>query len=101
MSDNILNPFKSGDRVVCLVSSWNTIFSGDPKRNSFPKKGDVLIVDDTRDNLVSFANHNIKGCINWFTHYSFAPVQDATDMEFDDAETADETEVAHVEEMTV
>lgn len=98
-----LNPFKPGDRVVCLVSSWNTIYEGDPKRNSFPKKGEVLVVDDTRDNLVSFAKHNIGDCVNWFTACSFAPVQDATDMEFEDTdtETTNEAAVEHLEEMTV
>ena len=51
---------------------------------------------------VSMVELSVVGIyINFFHHSGFAPVQDATDMEFDDAETADQTEVAHVEEMTV
>ena len=54
-------------------------------------------MDNTRDNLVSFAKHNIDNCVNWFTHVAFAPVQDATDMQFDD----EEIQVLQIEEMTV
>lgn len=89
-----INPFIPGDRVVCIVSSWHTIYCEDAARNSFPKKGEVLTVDKTRNDLVSFSNHNIGDCQNWFKCNCFAPVQDATEME------SDETEFAHYEEMT-
>lgn len=101
MSDNILNPFKPGDRVVCLVSSWKMTFVKHDDKYSAPKKGEVLTVDQVEGEDVCFEKHNVGIYINFFHHSGFAPVQDATDMEFDDAETADETEVAHVEEMTV
>ena len=97
MSDNILNPFKPGDLVVCIADSWHIIKEENPLKNSFPKKGEVLTVDNTRINLVSFAKHNIDDCVNWFTHDSFAPVQDATDMQFDD----EEIQVPQIEEMTL
>ena len=97
MSDNILNPFKPGDLVVCITDSWYTVSEEDASKISLPKKGDILTVYNTRINLVSFAKHNIDNCVNWFTHDSFAPVQDATDMQFDD----EEIQVLQIEEMTV
>lgn len=86
------NPFLPGDRVVCIVNSWNTTHSDDPTKNSFPKKGEVLIVFKTWDNLLSFENHNIGDCLNWFNYEAFAPVQDATEMESE--------EIFEFEEMT-
>jgi hypothetical protein len=99
MSDNILNPFKSGDRVVCLKDDW--VHETGPAVNNFPKKGEVMPVKKVYGIYVSFDKYDLSTNDVYFVHWNFAPVQDATDMEFDDAETADETEVAHVEEMTV
>jgi hypothetical protein len=98
-----LNPFKPGDRVVCIADSWKRSFCKHPDKYSAPKKGDVLTVDDVQDEDVCFEKHNAGIYINYFHHSGFAPVQDATDMEFEDTdtETTNAAAVEHLEEMTV
>lgn len=101
MSDNNFNPLKPGDRVVCIADSWEVLFYKRPDKYSAPKKGDVLIIDEVKDEAVCFEKHNFGVYLSYFHHTGFAPVQDATDMEFEDTdmETANETEFAHLEEM--
>lgn len=78
------NPFMPGDRVVCIDE-----FESSSTSNS-PKIGGVYTVGEIWHHFVG-----ILGYTEFLYEWSgFAPIQDATDMEFE------ETEYAHYEEMT-
>ena len=97
MSDNILNPFKPGDLVVCIADSWECTFVKHADKYSSPKKGEILTIYQTDGEDICFEKHNFGIYVNYFHHAGFAPVQDATDMQFDD----EEIQVLQIEEMTV
>lgn len=69
-----------GDRVVCI----DEYISG-PEDIPSPPKGEVLTVDRVRGEDVGFKkyDHRSPELETWFSHWHFAPVQDATEMEED------------------
>ena len=79
-----------GDRVVCILHEWE----GSPHYRT-PSKGDVLIVFASEGLYIAFEEYpDREGKFLGFNYIGFAPIQDATEMEFE------ETESAHYEEMT-
>lgn len=92
-----LNPFKPGDRVVCIDEKIEG-----PAIVPSPKKGEILKVDEVDGTWLRFYKYDL-GWASFFNYWHFAPVQDATDMEFEDTdtETTNVAAVEHLEEMTV
>ena len=84
------NPFMPGDRVVCIISGSGTWQNPEGTPMPQPKKGDVFLVESIYEyDYLIFVEIPAKS----YHYRHFAPIQDATEMEFE------ETEFAHYEEM--
>ncbi len=85
------NPFHVGQMVVCIKDEWDTIEG--PPCLSIPKKGQVLPIFEISGDYLGFKGfYAANGGLSGFHYHGFAPVQDATNLEFSDAEIEEEIE---------
>lgn len=86
------NPFHVGQMVVCISDEW-TLFGNNHKHQCDPKLGLTYTVSDSYLDMVE-----LKECFFAYEYKAFAPIQDATNLEFSDAEIDQEIETIQHQE---